>query len=59
MAKPKVRASDHLWLAEPGDYLHPIPDHPLAWQRDVHRNAQRLPVEVINDVEQPKVTLIF
>ena len=59
MAKPQVRASDHLGLAAPGDDLHQRPYHALAVQREVHLDTQGLAVEVVNDVEQADVAPVF
>jgi len=54
-----VVAANHLRLAAPGNDLLQGPDHPLRGQREVHLNAQRLPVEVVDDIEQEQVATVF
>ena len=53
-----VVAPDHLGLDSLANDLFQGPDHALRWQSEVHLDAQRLPVEVVDDVEQPKAASI-
>jgi hypothetical protein len=54
-----IVTSDHLGVATPRNNLHQRPDHPSAWQREVHLDTERLAVEVVNDVEQADVASVL
>jgi len=54
-----IFTTNNLGFLAPGNDLLQSSDHPLRRQREVHLNAQRLAIEVINDVEQPQIPAVF
>ena len=54
-----VVATNQLGFTAPRNDLFLSSDQPLGGQREVHLIAQRLTVEVINDIEQSQVTTVL
>ena len=54
-----VIAADRLRLSTPDHDLRQYSDHSMRWRREVHLDAQRLAVEVIDYIESPDATPIF